>query len=159
MDKGTIEQLALSLIAEHMPHLGYAVKFDNAVGRLGACDYRKRMILLSEPQLTRADERVVRDTILHEIAHALAPLDGHGAVWRATARRIGAKPQASTREGADLRGELAPWVGVCAAGHVGATRFWRRPRNRRSCVECGGNRFDSRYLLTYSRVDKVSVSV
>jgi predicted SprT family Zn-dependent metalloprotease len=38
------------------------------------------------------DEAEVVDTILHEIAHALTPGDGHGPAWKAACLRIGAKP-------------------------------------------------------------------
>jgi predicted SprT family Zn-dependent metalloprotease len=61
--------------------------------RFGSCQPASRVITLSR-QLTRlnnADQ--VRDTILHEIAHALTPGDNHGAKWKAMCRRIGAKPQ------------------------------------------------------------------
>jgi predicted SprT family Zn-dependent metalloprotease len=66
--------------------------FDHARRRFGRCDYTHRQITLSRPLtlLNSIDE--VRDTILHEIAHALCPKDGHGAKWRAVCRRLGAKP-------------------------------------------------------------------
>jgi predicted SprT family Zn-dependent metalloprotease len=38
------------------------------------------------------DRAQVEDTLLHEIAHALTPGDGHGLRWKATCRSIGAKP-------------------------------------------------------------------
>ena len=44
-------------------------------------------------------EEQVRDTVLHEIAHAIAGHEaGHGPLWKATARRIGATPRAKTYE-------------------------------------------------------------
>ncbi|RCL91837.1 MAG: M48 family peptidase, partial [Microbacterium sp.] len=44
--------------------------------------------------------------------------------------------------------ELAPWVGVCPAGHV-AYRH-RRASRQTSCARCAP-RFDERYLLTWTR--------
>ena len=39
------------------------------------------------------------DTILHEIAHAIAGANaGHGPVWKAVAKRIGAAPRARAEE-------------------------------------------------------------
>lgn len=32
------------------------------------------------------------DTLLHEIAHALTPGDGHGKLWQAKAMELGARP-------------------------------------------------------------------
>ena len=44
-------------------------------------------------------EEQIRDTVLHEIAHAIAGHGaGHGPLWKATARRIGATPRAKTYE-------------------------------------------------------------
>jgi len=83
--------LAQELMGQHgLP--GWTFGFDHARRRFGRCDYRRKRITLSRPLtwLNEIDE--VRDTILHEIAHALCPDDGHGARWRATCRQIGARP-------------------------------------------------------------------
>ena len=41
----------------------------------------------------------IRDTVLHEIAHAIAGREaGHGPLWKVTARRIGATPRAKAYE-------------------------------------------------------------
>lgn len=76
--------------------------WDRAVRRLGICYPTKKRIALSRPfvarYLDRPDE--IRDTILHEIAHALAWVrygrrQAHGCVWKAICREIGARPQAT----------------------------------------------------------------
>src|SRR4051812_20322172 len=83
--------LARNLMSQH-GLAGWKFTFDHARRRFGKCDYTHRRITLSRPLtlLNTLDE--VRDTILHEIAHALCPKDGHGARWRAICRKIGAKP-------------------------------------------------------------------
>jgi predicted SprT family Zn-dependent metalloprotease len=84
--------LARELIAQHAL-IGWRFEFDHARRRFGKCDYTNRRITLSRHLtfLNGMDE--VRDTILHEIAHALCPGDGHGPKWRATCVRIGARPK------------------------------------------------------------------
>ncbi len=60
--------------------------------RFGCCNFTRRRISLSRPLTFLNDEAEVRDTILHEIAHALTPKTGHGPAWKAMCLRIGAKP-------------------------------------------------------------------
>ncbi len=63
--------------------------WDRAVKRLGCCHYTKRRITLSRYYVEvylEKDAEMVRRTILHELAHALAMVHhraaGHGRVWK-----------------------------------------------------------------------------
>jgi len=59
----------------------------------GLCSYRKQTIELSRALTPHRAEGDVRDTVLHEIAHALCgPKAGHSRTWRAKARELGARP-------------------------------------------------------------------
>lgn len=71
---------------------GWSFRFDHARRRFGSCRYRERVITLSRPLVLLNGVDEVRDTILHEIAHALTPGDGHGGKWKSACRRIGARP-------------------------------------------------------------------
>lgn len=83
--------LALSLMVEH--GLGeWKLVWSKSRRVFGRCIYRTRSIELSKPLVFRNPEAEVRDTILHEIAHALTPGAGHGSRWKAVCRKIGAKP-------------------------------------------------------------------
>ena len=87
--------------------------------------------------LNNIDE--VRDTILHEIAHALCPKDGHGPRWRATCRRLGAKPVRCYTDATVVSPPRAP-----APYRFGCPKcdWWvdRRRRSRRGylCKLCRG---------------------
>jgi len=72
---------------------GWRFAFDHARRRFGCCNFTRKTISLSRPLTLLNTEDEVRDTILHEIAHALTPRAGHGPAWRAMCVRIGAKPQ------------------------------------------------------------------
>jgi predicted SprT family Zn-dependent metalloprotease len=71
---------------------------------LGRCYCRQKRIEVSLPFVSVAVPAQVRDTILHEIAHALVweealrqkvpPPKSHGSEWKAMALKIGARPQA-----------------------------------------------------------------
>ena len=93
-----IAALARELMDEHGLD-AWTFAFLEAERRLGDCNYRDRVIRVGRTHALEAGEAEIRDTILHEIAHALAgPEAQHGALWKATARRIGATPRASVYE-------------------------------------------------------------
>ena len=83
--------LAVDLLRQHGLH-GWSFRFDHARRRFGACRYKQKTITLSRYLTFLNCEAQVRDTILHEIAHALTPGDGHGAKWKRKCREIGANP-------------------------------------------------------------------
>jgi len=71
---------------------GWSFRFDHARRRFGSCRYGQKLITLSRPLTMLNTEEQVRDTLLHEIAHALTPGDGHGVRWKQKCRQIGARP-------------------------------------------------------------------
>ena len=78
---------------------GWALAFVEARKRLGHCHFQDGMIRISRTHALEGSEEQIRDTVLHEIAHAIAGYEaGHGPLWTATARRIGATPRAKTYE-------------------------------------------------------------
>ncbi|MGL5867293.1 MAG: SprT-like domain-containing protein [Dermatophilaceae bacterium] len=125
---------------------GWVVVADRAKTRAGVCRPGKRQIGLSRPITELHSEQEVRDTILHEIAHALVgPQHGHDAVWQAKAREIGGTGERCLP--ADAPRPLGEWVGRCPAGHE--KRRHRTPRRVESCGICS-RRFDIGHLLTWS---------
>ncbi len=142
-----IEVMARDLITRHAPD-GWTFRWNNARVTAGVCKYGPRVIELSRPLALLWDaDHDVRDTILHEIAHAIAGCKaGHGQQWRAACRQVGAKPQRCYP--ADMPALPARWEGTCPAGH-------KRYKSRRSpgaapssCRQCSP-RFDRRYLITW----------
>ena len=85
-------RLANSLLKEH-GLADWTFKFDRAKRRFGCCNYSTHTISLSR-DLTRLNSKAeVRDTLLHEIAHALTRGNGHGPAWRAKCLELGARPE------------------------------------------------------------------
>ena len=112
---------------------GWTLVFDNAKARAGACRFNRREVSLSRPSTRLRSEPDVRDTILHEIAHALAGhAAGHGPDWRRTALRIGASPTRCVVQ--DTPMPPAPWTGICPAGHESFRH--KRPERVQSCSRC-----------------------
>jgi predicted SprT family Zn-dependent metalloprotease len=126
--------LARSLLSEY--GLGdWSVEFDRAKRRAGVCRHGTRVIGLSAPLTRLHPEAEVRDTILHEIAHALAgPQHQHDDVWRSIALSIGGTGERCVPE--DVPRLVGDWTGICGAGHE-ADRH-RRPDRVLLCRRCEG---------------------
>jgi predicted SprT family Zn-dependent metalloprotease len=145
LDLTAAERLATELFARHRL-TGWRLVFDNAKTRAGVCRFGRREIGLSRPLISRYAVEQVTETVLHEIAHALAgPGHGHDRVWRATARRIGCSGQRCLP--ADAPTVDGAWTGVCPAGH--RTTAHRRPIRVKSCRTCATG-FDPSSLYTWT---------
>lgn len=94
--------LAISLMEQHgLFAKGWNFEFDRATKRLGATHWKSikngkvvvavfpHKITLSRFMVIKNDIEEVRQVLLHEIAHALTPLKGHGSEWVEKARSIG----------------------------------------------------------------------
>ena len=144
MDIDEARRLATDLMQHHQL-TGWRLVFDRARTRAGVCRYDRREIGLSRVLTALHPPDLVRETILHEIAHALTgPGHAHDAVWRATARGIGGDGRRCVSASAPR--PPAPWVGQCARGHE-VTRH-RRPARPTSCLRCSRT-FDPAHLITW----------
>lgn len=94
-------RLTREALRQYVPDHVVNVKLGNSKRALGYCTVMRNRrtgeaypvsITLSRYLLVCSDEQV-RDTILHEVAHAMAPADGHGYRWRQACRQIGASPE------------------------------------------------------------------
>lgn len=71
--------------------------FDNATSYYGTYNHRQKKIFASRYRMTEAAEPLVREVILHLIAHAIAgyQVTTHGDEWKKIALDIGAHERAS----------------------------------------------------------------
>lgn len=149
MQLTTAARMARELMNEH-GLTDWSLKMDMAKRRFGYCNYRRKTISLSVPLIQLNGEDEVRDTVLHEIAHALAPGKGHGFMWREKCREIGARPQ-RCYSSESVAEPAAPWVGTAATcGHT--LKRFRMSRNSVSCGKCSGGRYNENYKVTWKRV-------
>ncbi len=138
-------RLARTLLDEHGLR-DWTVGLDRAKTRAGATHFQTRRVTLSGPLTRLHDEDLVRDTILHEIAHALVgPAHGHDAVWKTQAREIGASD--SRCFSSEEARTLAPFIGTCPAGHE--IRRHKRPTRLVACAQCSA-RFDIAHLFAWT---------
>ena len=155
MDLTTAEHIAKNLMAEHgLIAKGWTFVWDNTKRRIGQCRYGPMEIGLSAPFVLLNDEKLMRDTVLHEIAHALAgPGTGHGPQWKAIARSFGIKPSAYE---SDVTAPAGLWVGSCESCDFTIERHRLTDRSRNSaCPECckrhNGGRFHKDYRLSWRK--------
>ena len=111
--KEAFDLLQQEMGAHGLIDLGWSGKMDDAKKRFGLCQMNSKEISLSSPLAKLNSEDEVRDTILHEIAHALAwelyhENCGHDERWQAICRRIGARPE-RTYDDEVVQPDL-PWV-------------------------------------------------
>ncbi len=149
MDLNDAKSLALSLINLHIP--GWSFGFDNASSKFGRCFFKTKHISLSGPLTTLNSEHDVRDTILHEIAHALAGhAAGHGLLWRHQARRLGASDKRCFGE------HIVKPQGSFMAMCPNCSKIYRRtrpPKRVRSCGACNPV-FDERFKLNFVKLEE-----
>lgn len=123
MDIHDVTDMAQALMKDHgLFEKGWTFKIDRAKARCGCCMFGPNVISISKfyIQGRRVTSRDVRNTVLHEIAHALAGPDaGHGPEWKAIAQEIGCD---GTRLNMKWTGEPRRYVISCACGRIYRTR-------------------------------------
>ena len=135
------QELAVALMARH-GLAGWRFRFNRARRRAGVCFYpalgRPGRIELSVHFVERNSAEEIRETILHEIAHALA---GHGHhhddFWKSICVRIGAKPE-RCYDAAAVDMPKGRWRAACPGCKAEHHRH-KRPRSLTGyhCRSCG----------------------
>ena len=149
MDLYKAQQLAVELMTKHdLITKGWRFKFDTAKRRFGCCNYSYKQISLSKSLTLINDEERVKNTILHEIAHALVgPRHGHDWVWKQKAIEIGCDgKRCYTTKNTSV--PESKYVAVCTTcGHT--HRKHRRPTKISACGICCKGTFQARYILKF----------
>lgn len=151
MDLYDAERLAGKLMHQHGLIPGWRFRWDNAKRQAGITRHQTRIISLSKPIARLNPLEEVRDTILHEIAHALAgPGEGHGREWQRIAREIGGSGERMSF----AKTPPAPYTVWCARCGRQAKRF-RKSNKKQACPRCcrvhNGGQYSPDYLVTWSR--------
>lgn len=127
LDHNDAETLARGLMEDHgLFETGWSFKWDRALKRFGFCQWSKKVISLSWHLVGMNDESHVRNIILHEIAHALAPKYAHhGPEWKRIAVSVGCTGD-TCYDSTVVAMPKAAWVGTCPCG----TEITRQRRTR-----------------------------
>jgi predicted SprT family Zn-dependent metalloprotease len=88
-----VYKLGTELLEEH-GLTDWRFDLSNHKTLVGQCDHRKKLIQYSVHYTIKTPMHTIKDTILHEIAHALVgPNHGHDWTWKRKCIEIGAKPE------------------------------------------------------------------
>jgi predicted SprT family Zn-dependent metalloprotease len=139
------QELAQDLMRRHKLSPEWSFQFDRSKVRFGKCNFSKQQISLSTYLVEANGEVEIRDTILHEIAHALAPRGaGHGPVWQALALSIGCTGRRCY--GQEVARPVPKFKGTCPSCQRAIHR------HRRAVMACGNCTavFDPRYVFIWS---------
>lgn len=149
MDLTGFRESALMAMRQHELD-DWSFQWDRAKARAGQCRFKQRVISMSRPLAERWAPAEVWETLLHEIAHALAgPKAGHGPEWKRVAVSIGARPERCAPVGEDTPAIEGRYRGACPAGHV-IYRHRLTPRAQRSsCFQCSPY-YDARNAITWT---------
>jgi predicted SprT family Zn-dependent metalloprotease len=142
------EMLAKELISQYVPN--YRFGWMNEKRTNGRCFYNTRTIKLSQPLTQLRTKEAVKNTIMHEIAHALTPGAGHGRLWKLQMLKFGLKPDRCSSDDVDLS-TIANWRATCiGCGKV--VYMIRKPRVIKACRQCCGSKYNDKYRLTFYQI-------
>ena len=150
------KSLAIELMDKHnLLDLGWHFSFDNSKRRFGVCKHRIKAIGLSAPLTELNDISQVKDTILHEIAHALVGAnEGHNWVWKQKAIEIGCNGERCYSR-IDVEMPKGNYQAICPnCKHI--HNKYKAPRKtvRQSCGVCSNGKFSVDKLLVWEKIKK-----
>lgn len=126
-----------SLINQHL--VGWSFKVTKTKHAMGQCDHINKEITISIYHLTTGTLEEIKDTILHEIAHAMTPGHNHDRIWKLKCIELGARPAtkanriASTKFVESIPPKHSYVCKIC--GHAKYSN--RKLKHRYSCTKCG----------------------
>lgn len=141
-----VQAMGNSLLKRHNLD-DWKFQFDNSKRRVGQCRNDAKEIGISLWYLEKTPIDQIRDTILHEIAHALVPTerdhngkwDHHGPRWQAKCVEIGARPERLAHAEDGFKSAAKPNYKIkCENCGWFVNRYRMKRRNHGStCPECG----------------------
>ncbi len=135
---------AISIVNELMDKFdlnksGWQFKLNRNKRQIGLTRWKKtpsgveKSISLSVYFIEHNEEWVIRDVILHEIAHALCGLEaGHSKVWKDKCIEIGARPNPSI----DYAVMPSSHISVCKKCNKIVDTHFKAPKTKRGCFNC-----------------------
>lgn len=144
MELKQAKNMAKELIKQYCPE--YKLTISGGKQVFGACNWRRKIIKLSRYLTQLNEEQQVKDVILHEIAHALTPGEGHGSEWRIKAAEIGCN--AKRCYGEEVKKPEAKYIYKCPNCDREVARY-RRSNKIGACSECCNKHNNGKYIIDF----------
>jgi predicted SprT family Zn-dependent metalloprotease len=159
MDPNKAARMTWDLLEEHGLD-EWSFKWSRAKRFFGFCHYTSKQIVLSIYLTELNDEPEVRNTILHEIAHALCgPGAGHNSHWQRVAREIGCDGK-RLYDHTKVKAPQPRFLGICP--ECGKPH----PAHRRTtfaCLDCcnkfNGGQYSEAYKILWYDLDTQTITV
>jgi predicted SprT family Zn-dependent metalloprotease len=147
MELAKAKAITLEMIEKHCPEYGF--RWNNKKRALGTCDYVDKKIELSRHTVRINDEEMIRDIIIHEVAHALTYGHHHDSVWRAKAIELGGSGTRRSENAKSVKGKYQFTCKDC--GYV--SYMYRKPKSTRVCCGRCNDKFDPDNLMEFKVVE------
>ena len=119
MERKEIILMARDLMSKYSELSLWRFSFNNRKKSFGVCSYTTRTISISSYLCDSMTDIAIKDTLIHETAHALTIGHGHDYVWRRKCAELGGVPQRtaslskSLRDGAILQSKYTLTCPCC----------------------------------------------
>ena len=151
-------RLANKMILEHSELKNWIAVSNRRKRAFGLCSYRKKRISLSEYLVPAMTDKAIKDTIIHEIAHALTKGHGHDKVWQSKCIELGGnglrcggtdKYFNGSKGKNEILNAISKYSLTCpVCGHVSYIN--RKPKKDSSCGNCC-NYFNPKFKLVLTQ--------
>lgn len=157
MCKNAIEKFANDQLIQHGLYAkGWRFSWNRRKKSFGLCNEIKKVIQVSAYVAEKGEsEEKLKDTVLHEIAHALVGnKHKHNHIWKAKARELGVRP--TYGDYASYEETDYPWYRFCQSCRL-SIGYYKKPTSKRrhSCPECHPGAFNEKYLLSVVPASKL----
>lgn len=141
--KAMFQELKEGAVRFHSDLQKYHLRINASKRTLGSCNRRERLITVSKWHIQGSSEDSLRDTILHEFAHALAYARhgnkawNHGPLWKEACGDLGANPNRISYQAYDVERPPAKYTLRCPQCGIEDRRHRMSRGAKYSCVRCG----------------------
>jgi predicted SprT family Zn-dependent metalloprotease len=150
-----LQSLWMGLKAKHKELTFYTLQFTNGKRSLGVCKISQKIIGISRYHMLGSSYEKVLDTLLHEVAHAIAYANyrdrGHGYWWKRVCLEVGANPNRIAHGSYDIEKPQHKYTLKCSHCNFTAKRHKLPKGFRGSCPKCHPSTFNEKYLLTVTQ--------